>query len=39
LVHEIEWARATGSARWTIEAEDVEFSWQPDSATHSPPVP
>jgi hypothetical protein len=29
ILHEIEWARLDHTARWLIEASDVEFVWKP----------
>ena len=29
LIHEIEWSGAWATARWIIEASDVEYSWTP----------
>jgi hypothetical protein len=34
LIHEIEWYHSGALARWSVEADDVFFSWQPfDQAT------
>lgn len=34
LVHEVEWCGATETARWLIEAEDVQHSWHPFESRH-----
>jgi hypothetical protein len=37
LLHEIEWWHMRETARWLIEAADVEFHWQPVDITTSAP--
>ncbi len=36
LLHEIEWWHSDETARWLIEAADVEFKWLPDISTSAP---
>lgn len=36
LVHEIEWAGNLDTARWIIEATDVEFTWSPAGTEQHP---